>query len=79
MAKGSAMAAWHDLLPPSNNVQRVVWTVHARAVEVIAELLARTSHSGFCLYTLTDSGAHPTRVVADTERSARLSSGSGRP
>ena len=81
MAKASAMQ--HDMAytPPSNNVQRVIGTVHERAVKVIAELLARTGQSGFCLHTPTYSGAHPTRVVANTECSARLSrgSGSGRP
>jgi hypothetical protein len=41
--------------PPSNKIQRCgVVRFHGKAVEVIVELLAITSQSGFCLHSLLD-------------------------
>jgi hypothetical protein len=67
--------------PPSNDIQRFALRIHERTVEVIVELLARTSQLGFCLHTLLDSEMHPSRTAcggAYVSR-VRLSSGGDRP
>jgi len=63
IGKGGRDSNMTTYSPPSNNIYHFALNVHERAVEVIVELLARTSQLGFRLHALLDRILHPSRAA----------------